>query len=108
MLDRDSAVISLIDLPQYFLNRGALDWGARYAYFWAAACFVSAAWVLMFLPELRDRTFEEIDEMVSLAWHLSSNCAFPRQAEPEFVLVSRTTTGQEIPNVSLCRHWYYP
>ncbi|KAI7786924.1 MFS transporter [Diaporthe eres] len=34
-----------------------------YAYFWAVACLLSAAWILMFLPELRDRTIEEIDEM---------------------------------------------
>lgn len=67
-----------------------------YAYFWAVACLVSAAWILMFLPELRDRTFEEIDEMVSPAWHQPSSCAFPGQARPDFVLISCTSTGQKI------------
>lgn len=39
--------------------------GPKYGYIWAGSCLVSVVWVWMFLPEVKGRTFEEIDEMVS-------------------------------------------
>lgn len=50
----------------YFINPDALNWGPKYGFIWAPICFITAAWVYFYLPELKDRTLEEIDELVSL------------------------------------------
>ncbi|ETI23910.1 hypothetical protein G647_05717 [Cladophialophora carrionii CBS 160.54] len=47
----------------YFINPASLDWGPRYGYIWFPSCAVSALWVFFFLPEVKGRTLEEIDEM---------------------------------------------
>jgi len=47
----------------YFINPTALNWGPKYGYIWAPSCFISVVWVWFFLPEVKNRTFEEIDEM---------------------------------------------
>ncbi|KAF2727907.1 monosaccharide transporter-like protein [Polyplosphaeria fusca] len=47
----------------YFINPESLNWGPRYGYIWFPSCVVGAAWVFFFLPEVKNRTLEEIDEM---------------------------------------------
>jgi len=47
----------------YFINPSALNWGPKYGYIWTPSCFIAAAWVWFYLPEVKNRTFEEIDEM---------------------------------------------
>ncbi|KAH7379763.1 MFS transporter [Cadophora sp. MPI-SDFR-AT-0126] len=47
----------------YFINPSALNWGPKYGYIWTPSCFIGAAWVWFYLPEVKNRTFEEIDEM---------------------------------------------
>lgn len=47
----------------YFINPAALNWGPRYGYIWMPSCCIAAAWVWFFLPEVKNRTLEEIDEM---------------------------------------------
>ncbi|KIX07384.1 uncharacterized protein Z518_02037 [Rhinocladiella mackenziei CBS 650.93] len=47
----------------YFINPASLDWGPRYGYIWAPSCAIAALWVFFFLPEVKGRTLEEIDEM---------------------------------------------
>lgn len=49
----------------YFINPSSLNWGPRYGFIWAPSCIIAAVWVFFFLPELKGRTLEEIDEMVS-------------------------------------------
>ncbi|KAI1773940.1 general substrate transporter [Hypoxylon cercidicola] len=47
----------------YFINPEDLNWGAKYAYVWAAsnlACFV---FFFLCIPETKGRTLEEIDEL---------------------------------------------
>lgn len=48
----------------YFINPESLNWGPKYGYIWFPSGVVSAVWVWFFLPELKGRTLEEIDEMV--------------------------------------------
>ncbi|PMD31531.1 putative maltose permease [Hyaloscypha variabilis F] len=47
----------------YFINPSALNWGPKYGYIWAPSCFIGALWAYFYLPEVKNRTFEEIDEM---------------------------------------------
>ena len=50
----------------YFINPLDLNWGPKYGYIWFGSCFLTAIWVFFFFPETKDRTLEEIDELVSL------------------------------------------
>ncbi|KAF2190562.1 MFS transporter [Zopfia rhizophila CBS 207.26] len=47
----------------YFINRTELNWGAKYAYIWAASNAVTFIYFYFFLPEMRNRSLEEIDEL---------------------------------------------
>ncbi|KEF56953.1 uncharacterized protein A1O9_07143 [Exophiala aquamarina CBS 119918] len=47
----------------YFINPDSLNWGPKYGYIWFPSCLVGAIWTFFFLPEVQNRTFEEIDEM---------------------------------------------
>ncbi|KAI8623495.1 general substrate transporter [Xylariaceae sp. FL1651] len=47
----------------YFINPSSLNWGPKYGYIWTGSCFICVVWVWMFLPEVKGRTFEEINEM---------------------------------------------
>ncbi|KAK3291127.1 general substrate transporter [Chaetomium fimeti] len=53
----------------YFINPESLNWGPKYGYIWAPSCWISALWVFFFLPEVKDRTLEEIDEMFDARLH---------------------------------------
>jgi hypothetical protein len=48
----------------YFINPASMNWGPKYGYIWAPSCAIAVLWVLIFLPETKGRTLEEIDEMV--------------------------------------------
>ncbi|CAO2648349.1 Nn.00g076160.m01.CDS01 [Neocucurbitaria sp. VM-36] len=47
----------------YFINPASMNWGPRYGFIWFPSCVIGAAWVFLFLPEVKNRTLEEIDEM---------------------------------------------
>ncbi|KAF2818647.1 MFS monosaccharide transporter-like protein [Ophiobolus disseminans] len=47
----------------YFINPEALNWGPEYGWIWGPSCFLTVVWVYFFLPEIKNRTLEEIDEM---------------------------------------------
>lgn len=47
----------------YFINPASLNWGPRYGFIWFPSCILGATWVFFFLPEVKNRTLEEIDEM---------------------------------------------
>jgi hypothetical protein len=49
----------------YFINPDSLNWGPKYGYIWFPSCLLGALWTWLYLPEVQNRTFEEIDEMVS-------------------------------------------
>lgn len=47
----------------YFINPDSLNWGPKYGYIWAPSCWIAAIWIFFFLPEVKGRSLEEIDEM---------------------------------------------
>ena len=47
----------------YFINVTALNWGPKYCWIWFVSCFIMVAFFVIFLPETKDRTLEELDEM---------------------------------------------
>lgn len=47
----------------YFINPDSLGWGPKYGYVWAVSSSLGAIWVWFFLPEVKGRTFEEIDAL---------------------------------------------
>ena len=47
----------------YFINPESLNWGPRYGYIWAPSCWIAALFIFFFLPEVKGRSLEEIDEM---------------------------------------------
>jgi hypothetical protein len=47
----------------YFINPQSMNWGPRYGFIWFPSCCIAASWVFFFLPEVKNRTLEEIDEM---------------------------------------------
>ncbi|KAI8957309.1 putative maltose permease [Daldinia sp. FL1419] len=47
----------------YFINPDSLNWGPKYGYIWTGSCAIAGLWIYFFLPEAKDRTLEEIDEM---------------------------------------------
>ncbi|KAG6358929.1 hypothetical protein INS49_012449 [Diaporthe citri] len=50
-------------IAPYFLNPDALGWNAKFAYLFAPGCVLGAIWVYFYVPEVKDRRLEEIDEM---------------------------------------------
>ncbi|SCU99272.1 LANO_0F01332g1_1 [Lachancea nothofagi CBS 11611] len=58
-------IINYIWTP-YMLNSEEWNWGAKTGLFWAGICGVMLAWAIWDLPETKDRTFGEIDELFHL------------------------------------------
>lgn len=57
----------------YFINPDSLNWGPKYGYIWFPSCLLGALWTFFFLPEVQNRTFEEIDEMVCVPFPFVGN-----------------------------------
>ncbi|KAJ5888756.1 Maltose permease [Penicillium taxi] len=47
----------------YFINPDSLGWGPKYGYIWFPSGLLAAVYIYFFLPEVKGRTLEEIDEM---------------------------------------------
>jgi MFS family permease len=47
----------------YFINPLDLNWGPKYGYIWFGSNIITFVFIWFFLPETKDRTLEEIDEM---------------------------------------------
>ncbi|XTI89786.1 general substrate transporter [Cenococcum geophilum] len=47
----------------YFINPANLNWGAKYGYIWAGSNFLSAIFFYLFIPEMKGRSLEELDEI---------------------------------------------
>lgn len=48
-------------ITPFQLNATAWNWGAKAAWFWGASCFLCCIYVYFRVPELKGRTFGEID-----------------------------------------------
>jgi SP family sugar:H+ symporter-like MFS transporter len=47
----------------YFVNPRKMNWGAKYGWFWFGGCCAIALFTWLYVPETKDRTLEEIDEL---------------------------------------------
>ncbi|KAI2615415.1 general substrate transporter [Hypoxylon sp. NC1633] len=47
----------------YFINPTALNWGAKYCWIWAASNALTFVFFWLFLPDMKGRSLEEIDEL---------------------------------------------
>ncbi|PGG97440.1 hypothetical protein AJ79_09201 [Helicocarpus griseus UAMH5409] len=47
----------------YFINPTELNWGPKFGYIWFGSGIIVTSFIWYFLPEVRGRTLEEIDEM---------------------------------------------
>ncbi|KAL1964463.1 hypothetical protein VTN77DRAFT_6889 [Rasamsonia byssochlamydoides] len=47
----------------YFINPTDLNWGPKYSYIWAGSNFVCAIFFYLFIPEMKGRSLEELDEL---------------------------------------------
>ncbi|KAK3620600.1 hypothetical protein LTR56_023313 [Elasticomyces elasticus] len=74
----------------YFINPDALNWGPRYGYIWVPPCLLAAAWVFFFLPEVKGRSLEKIDEMFA--------CKIPARKFRGYVCTSRSAIGSKMRN----------
>ncbi|KAB8261240.1 general substrate transporter [Aspergillus pseudonomiae] len=47
----------------YFINPEHLNWGARYGYIWAGSNLACVVFFYFFIPEMKGRSLEELDEI---------------------------------------------
>ncbi|GAB1200202.1 hypothetical protein APSETT444_009570 [Aspergillus pseudonomiae] len=47
----------------YFINPEHLNWGARYGYIWAGSNLACVVFFYLFIPEMKGRSLEELDEI---------------------------------------------
>jgi MFS transporter, SP family, sugar:H+ symporter len=47
----------------YFINPTELNWGPKYGYIWGSSNFAIIVFVLLFVPETKGRSLEQLDEM---------------------------------------------
>ena len=45
----------------YQLNPSAWGWGVRAGFFWGGTCLLTFVWAFFRLPEIKGRTYEELD-----------------------------------------------
>lgn len=87
----------------YFINPDALNWGPEYGkhspltplptlltpkgWIWGPSCFLTVVWVYFYLPEIKNRTLEEIDEMFE--------AKLPARKFRKYVCVGRQAAGSD-------------
>jgi SP family sugar:H+ symporter-like MFS transporter len=88
----------------YFINPDSLNWGPEYGklsafrfsysepvltpclgWIWGPSCFITVAWVYFYLPEIKNRTLEEIDEMFE--------ARLPARKFRKYVCIGRVAAG---------------
>ncbi|CCC14932.1 hypothetical protein SMACR_07670 [Sordaria macrospora] len=73
-----NAFVGIASYPvatELFINPENMNWGAKYGYIWAGSSFCCALFFFFFLPELKGRALEEIDELFERkvpAWKFKS------------------------------------
>ena len=81
----------------FFINPDALNWGPKYGYIWTPICWIGALWTFFYLPEVQNRKFEEIDEMVCLTMQTEMlSLTFP-SSRPAFLRESSALTSAMAP-----------
>lgn len=70
----------------YFINPASLNWGVKYCWLWAVSNLLALVFFYLFLPEMKGRSLEEIDEMfekrVRTKYFKTYECSGMRVDEP--------------------------
>ncbi|KAJ4351420.1 uncharacterized protein N0V89_006762 [Didymosphaeria variabile] len=72
----------------YFINPDALNWGPEYGWIWGPSCLITVVWIFFFLPEIKNRTLEEVDEMFE--------ARLPARKFRQYVCVGRHVSEEKI------------
>ncbi|KAF2689160.1 general substrate transporter [Lentithecium fluviatile CBS 122367] len=72
----------------YFINPDALNWGPEYGWIWGPSCFITVIWIYFYLPEIKNRTLEEIDEMFE--------AKLPARKFRKYVCVGRHVSDEKV------------
>jgi hypothetical protein len=90
----------------YFINIDALNWGPEYGmtapirlsmishltdtlgWIWGPSCMITVVWIYFFLPEIKNRTLEEVDEMFE--------AKLPARKFREYVCVGRHVSDEKV------------
>jgi len=84
----------------YFINPAELGLGAKYGYVWAGSNFACVVWVFLFMPEMKGRSLEELDEMfinkVSVRNFRKYECALRQDAANDVYLKSEEVKVKQI------------
>jgi hypothetical protein len=83
----------------YFINPTAMDWGPRYGFIWCPSAIIAAVWVYFVLPEVKGRSLEEIDEMVSSLFSFNSKLLKKRV---DCSAVRSEAVGKDLAEVCMC------
>lgn len=57
-----SGILAYVVTP-YMLNPTAWNWGAKMGFFWAVTCVLGMLWSWWRLPESKDKSFSELDDL---------------------------------------------
>ncbi|QKX59069.1 uncharacterized protein TRUGW13939_06199, partial [Talaromyces rugulosus] len=77
----------------YFINPDALNWGPKYGFIWFPSCLIGAVWVFFFLPEVKNRTLEEIDEMFEMGIPARKFSAYKCVGRAALAAIEQKNTG---------------
>lgn len=80
----------------YFINPDALNWGPEYGWIWGPSCMITVVWIYFFLPEIKNRTLEEIDEMFE--------AKLPARKFRKYVCVGRHVTDEKFSNENVVEY----
>ena len=84
----------------YFINPQSLNWGPKYGYIWFPSCLIAGLWVFIFLPEVKDRTLEQITEMVGIHLYVREWCSVANHV----AVVRGSTPCSQVSNVPVRWH----
>ncbi|KAE9365031.1 general substrate transporter [Stipitochalara longipes BDJ] len=93
----------------YFINPEQLNWGPKYGYIWAGSNALCVVFFFFFMPEMKGRSLEELDEIFEAkapAWKFKNfqciskdEAAFVMQERTGVVIGKGEVTSTEVENI---------